>query len=205
MSGLDHDADLGFLYWNQDEHQFQIDGDDQSGESLHQSNTPLTRNTDTETNTVTTSAAWRSSSPQLPASDSDNSDNSSGKRRPEVRLRSASRKPKILTRRKPPGSEKTLHALKCHNSVEKQYRTRLKLHFENLLAVIQASRAKDAGPDEDGSAIPDHCFSRGEVLDAARQRILTLEKENKQLAMRNDELLKDMAVMQQILRTARAK
>ncbi|KAH7146635.1 hypothetical protein B0J13DRAFT_413775, partial [Dactylonectria estremocensis] len=102
--------------------------------------------------------------------------------RPNVKLRSASRKPETPTRRKSAVPGKVLHARECHNNVEKQYRTRLKLHFENLLGMIQASRAKDAGPDEDGEANPDHCFSRGGVLDAARQRILTLEKENKQLA-----------------------
>ncbi|WAO97221.1 BHLH domain-containing protein [Fusarium falciforme] len=283
MSGIDYDVDLGFLYWDQEENQFQlplaatltldqaallgdihnfppkahtpsspgvlindawsaiespiseastrdvntalgtplllpndvsdfsytadipyphIDGNDQSLETLHQSNTPWT---DAETNSVTSSTPGRPSPPQSPTSNSLDGDNSSSKTRPDVKLRSASRKPKTPTRRKPPVPDKLLHERECHNRVEKQYRTRLKLHFENLLAVLQASRAKDAGPDEDGSAIPDHCFSRGEVLDAARQRILALEKENKQLAMGNDQLLKNMAAMQQSLRTDRAK
>ena len=69
-----------------------------------------------------------------------------------------------------------------HNNVEKQYRTRLKYHFERLLSVLQESMPKNEYRGKDGSVKDPHCFSRGEVLDAARRRILVLEEENKRLA-----------------------
>jgi hypothetical protein len=74
--------------------------------------------------------------------------------------------------------------------VEKQYRNRLKMQFEKLLAVLPMRSSND---DDDVDAIaPDHSFSRGEVLDAARRRILSLEKENQQLAVAHDQLMKDI-------------
>ncbi|KAJ3455335.1 hypothetical protein MRS44_013935 [Fusarium solani] len=194
VSGFSYTADI--LYP-------QIDGNDQPLERLHQSKTLGTRKTDAETNSVTSSPTGEPSPPQPPADNDVNRDKNSSKRRPDTKLRSASRKPKALTRRQPPVPKKVLHARECHNSVEKRYRTRLKLHFESLLAAIQAPRATGVGPDYQGSAIPGHCVSRGEVLDGARQRILALERENKQLAMGNDQLLKDMAALRQTFRTVR--
>jgi hypothetical protein len=108
----------------------------------------------------------------------------------DVKLRSASRKPR-RPRKKPAPS---LHARQCHNEVEKQYRTRLKLRFENLLAVLQASCTND--DDLSGVSITDvgHIFSRGEVLDVATNRILALEKENDKLLSRVKQLTLGAAV-----------
>ncbi|KAJ0126276.1 Calcium-transporting ATPase 3 [Fusarium oxysporum f. sp. albedinis] len=68
------------------------------------------------------------------------------------------------------------------------YRTRLKLRFENLLAVLQASRTND--DDLRGVSTTDvgYVFSRGEVLNAATHRILALEKENDKLSSRVKQL-----------------
>ncbi|EXL66426.1 hypothetical protein FOPG_17393 [Fusarium oxysporum f. sp. conglutinans race 2 54008] len=108
----------------------------------------------------------------------------------DVKLRSASHKPK-RPRKKPAPS---LQARECHNKVEKQYRTRLKLRFENLLAVLQASRTND--DDLRGASTTDvgYTFSRGEVLDAATHRILALEKENDELSSRVKHLTHGAAV-----------
>jgi hypothetical protein len=114
----------------------------------------------------------------------------SGSRFADVKLRSASRKPK-RSRKKPAPS---LQARECHNEVEKQYRTRLKLRFENLLAVLQASRTNNDGLS--GVNVPNagYVFSRGEVLDAATHRILALEKENDRLSLRVKQLTHGAAV-----------
>ncbi|KAJ4177536.1 hypothetical protein NW767_015100 [Fusarium falciforme] len=112
--------------------------------------------------------------------------------REKVKLRCSSRKPKNRTR-KPAIPERVLRARNRHNNVERTYRTRLKLHFENLLATLQES---PAGLNHPGLDISGRSFSRGEVLDAARRRILTLEKVNEQLATGNEQLLKDMVTMQ---------
>ncbi|KAG7404315.1 Allergen Fus c 3 [Fusarium oxysporum f. sp. rapae] len=101
----------------------------------------------------------------------------------EVKLRSASRRPKRF-RRKPPLPPNIQQARECHNNVDKQYRTRLKLRFESLLMAIQGSRPKNDNVGGDDSMDADHCYSRGEVLDAARQRILAMEEENKRLSTR---------------------
>ncbi|EXK78364.1 hypothetical protein FOQG_16964 [Fusarium oxysporum f. sp. raphani 54005] len=107
--------------------------------------------------------------------------------RREVKLRSVSRKPKRF-RVKPAVAPKTQQAREYHNNVEKQYRTRLKLRFEKLLTVLQASRREDERPGEAKSLGTNDCFSRRDVLDTARQRILSLEEENKRLSYKIDEL-----------------
>ncbi|EXK25552.1 hypothetical protein FOMG_17794 [Fusarium oxysporum f. sp. melonis 26406] len=111
----------------------------------------------------------------------------------EVELRSASRRPKRF-RKKPQVPPNIQQARECHNNVEKQYRTRLKLRFESLIMAIQGSRPKNDNVGGDDSVDADHCYSRGEVLDAARQRILTLEEENKRLSTRIQELNKSPTI-----------
>ncbi|KAH7193946.1 uncharacterized protein B0J16DRAFT_412486 [Fusarium flagelliforme] len=100
---------------------------------------------------------------------------------PPPKMRSASRKPKNL-RARPPIPSESRQARDSHNKVEKQYRTRLKYHFERLLLVLQESMPKSQYRGKDGSVKDPYCFSRGEVLDVARQRILALQEENKRLA-----------------------
>ena len=100
---------------------------------------------------------------------------------PPPKMRSASRKPKNLQGR-PSVPAEIRQARDSHNNVEKKYRTRLKSHFERLLSVLQESMPKSEYRGKDGSVKDPHCFSRGEVLDAARRRIVVLEEENKRLA-----------------------
>jgi hypothetical protein len=99
----------------------------------------------------------------------------------QVKMRSASRRPKKVSK-KPALPAHVVQARECHNNVEKQYRTRLKQKFERLLAVLQASKTKDESGGEGDSEAPDCGYSRGEVLDFARQRILALEEENRYLS-----------------------
>ncbi|KAF4500853.1 Allergen Fus c 3 [Fusarium agapanthi] len=99
----------------------------------------------------------------------------------QVKMRSASRKPKKV-RKKPALPAHVVQARECHNNVEKQYRTRLKQKFERLLAVLQAPKTKEESGGERESEAPDCGYSRGEVLDFARQRILTLEENNRNLS-----------------------
>ncbi|EKJ70081.1 hypothetical protein FPSE_09741 [Fusarium pseudograminearum CS3096] len=98
-----------------------------------------------------------------------------------VKMRSASRRPKKVSK-KPALPAHVVQARECHNNVEKQYRTRLKQKFERLLAVLQASKTKDESGGEGDAEAPDCGYSRGEVLNFARQRILTLEEENRHLS-----------------------
>ncbi|KAK2684682.1 hypothetical protein QWA68_016494 [Fusarium oxysporum] len=100
--------------------------------------------------------------------------------RTEVKMRSASCRAKKVQKHQLPAH--VLEARKSHNNVEKQYRTRLKLRFERLLAVLEASKVRDEVAGEGDSGPPDLGYSQGEVLDAASQRILTLEEENRHLS-----------------------
>ncbi|KAG7404102.1 Allergen Fus c 3 [Fusarium oxysporum f. sp. rapae] len=123
----------------------------------------------------------------------DNHQNSEGgpNARVKAKLRSVSRKPKKF-RKKPAVTPNTQQARECHNNIEKQYRTRLKLRFERLLTVLQASRREDESLGEVKPIEMNYCFSRGDVLDAAGQRIFALEEENKRLLCKIEELSQDL-------------
>ncbi|KAJ2897053.1 hypothetical protein MKZ38_005003 [Zalerion maritima] len=97
-------------------------------------------------------------------------------------LRTASRKAKRTSAHKPAASEEELRARASHNLVEKQYRNRLNTQFERLLAVLPAP-----GSDDDGGT-DDRRLSKAEVLDIARKRIRSLEKERDNLKMQKNEL-----------------
>lgn len=85
-----------------------------------------------------------------------------------------------------------MRARECHNLVEKQYRNRLKAQFEALLAVLPVSQPLDCTRPITGNAQRGQYFSRGQVLDAARERILTLEEEIEQGTAVRDWLLSDL-------------
>jgi hypothetical protein len=99
----------------------------------------------------------------------------------EVKMRSSSHKPK-KAHKKARLPAHVLQERECHNNIEKQYRTGLKLRFERLPAVLEASKVRNEAVGDGDSEAPDFCYSRGEVLDAARHRILTLEEENRYLS-----------------------
>lgn len=85
-----------------------------------------------------------------------------------------------------------------HNLAEKQYRIRLKAQFEALLAVLPvANKSNDVGPSP--RVIQGQCFSRGEVLDAARETILKQENEIEALTAKRDQLERDMATLERVL------
>jgi len=123
----------------------------------------------------------------------------SNQRGPSANLRTASHKPKKPKRRltknvaykKPPSSETLKQPRQNHNLVEKRYRSRLKNHFESLLAVLPIPPCKD-GHNYDSC---DHCFSRAEVLISARDRIVSLEEGFEAMAKERDQLLTDIALM----------
>ncbi|RSM03796.1 hypothetical protein CEP52_007155 [Fusarium oligoseptatum] len=110
--------------------------------------------------------------------------------RPDIKLRSASCKPK-RTRRTPTGPKQEVRARECHNLVEKQYRTRLKAQFEALLAVLPIAQTLDHS-DEATRGNPGQYLSRGQVLEAARERILKLERDLEEVASMRDELVRDL-------------
>ncbi|KAH7179000.1 uncharacterized protein B0J16DRAFT_346178 [Fusarium flagelliforme] len=111
-----------------------------------------------------------------------------GKESPEVKLRSASRKPK-RTRQRTSVAAGVQRARNCHNNIEKKYRARLKQGFERLLAVLYTSMpSMGLMGNESKSLDAGYCYSRGEVLDAAMQRILALEEDNRRLTCRLLEL-----------------
>uniref|UniRef100_A0A0C4BL12 BHLH domain-containing protein n=3 Tax=Fusarium oxysporum TaxID=5507 RepID=A0A0C4BL12_FUSOF len=110
---------------------------------------------------------------------------------PEVKMRSASHKLKKV-HKKPGLPAHVLQARECYNNMEKQYRTRLKLRFEGLLAVLEACKMRDEAVGEGDPEAPDFGYSRGEVLDAARQRVLTLEEENRHLSTQLSDLNKTL-------------
>jgi hypothetical protein len=181
--------------------QFEISG-------LLQTNLPTTYQTSTETVSnhfeyapSVESRSRNSSEPVFPAGDDDNSSGllvpsrSNSSQDSEIQLRSASRISKNRKRRHPVLSNSQKHARECHNLVEKQYRTRLKAQFENLLAVLPTPQDPNyAGKDATGN--PGRYLSRGQVLEAARERIIKLENEVELSTLRRDRLLKDMARME---------
>lgn len=116
--------------------------------------------------------------------------------RSDVKLWSASRKPKKSPRRERSSQKDGMRARECHNLVEKQYRCRLKAQFEALLAVLPVPHPLGhAG--QIPSASRDQYFSRGQVLDAARERILQLEEAVEQAAAVRDRLLGGLAYLRQ--------
>ncbi|EMT72277.1 Allergen Fus c 3, partial [Fusarium odoratissimum] len=110
---------------------------------------------------------------------------------PYIQLRSASQKPKNRKNHQPAPSRDIVRARKCHNQVEKKYRNRLRIQFENLLAVLPTAQASTY-TDRDTAGHIGYSLSRGQVLDAARDRILELEKKVELLNQENNWLLKDM-------------
>ncbi|EXL39443.1 hypothetical protein FOCG_17943 [Fusarium oxysporum f. sp. radicis-lycopersici 26381] len=126
----------------------------------------------------------------------DNSADVSTQQAPGVNLCTASHQPKEeLTKKmaykKPSSSEALKQPRENHNLAEKRYRSRLKNHFENLLAILPMPLSKD-GNNHDSC---DRCFSRAEVLALARERILSLEEGVEALAEERDQLVRDIALM----------
>ncbi|KAH7190848.1 hypothetical protein DER44DRAFT_735457 [Fusarium oxysporum] len=120
----------------------------------------------------------------------------STQRGPSVNLRTASHKPKKqLTKKmaykKPSSSEALKQPRENHNLAEKRHRSRLKNHFESLLAILPMPPSKD-GNNHDSC---DHCFSRAEVLALARERIVSLEEGFEAMAKERGQLLRDIAIM----------
>jgi hypothetical protein len=75
--------------------------------------------------------------------------------------------------------------------VEKRYRSRLKNHFESLLAVLPVPLSKDGNHGDNY----DRRFSRAEVLVSARDRIVSLEEGFEAMAKERDQLLTHIALM----------
>jgi hypothetical protein len=137
-------------------------------------------------------------------------------------LRTASRKPKLLSgssmdTEAPDDDDLTTEerrARQSHNQVEKQYRNRLNQQFESLLAVLPTDRRRSSlssdgkakGKNEEGinprirggtasigTEDDDRRLSKAEVLDMARQRIETLEQDCLNLQNERTELMNNMS------------
>lgn len=130
-----------------------------------------------------------------------------------ITLRTASRKPKPNARPEDNGSNsrdlspsspdgggdsltsEERRARQNHNVVEKQYRNRLNIQFERLLAILPANQADVDGASRHGE-FDDRRMSKAEVLDMARRRIHALEQERKQLHAEREALLENVNIMQ---------
>ncbi|SPJ83617.1 uncharacterized protein FTOL_10133 [Fusarium torulosum] len=116
-----------------------------------------------------------------------------------VNLRTASYKPKKPTKwltknlayKKLTSLERLTQPRQSHNLVEKRYRSKLKSHFESLLAVLPVPPSKD---DHDQKSC-NRCFTRAEVLVAARDRIISLEEGLEVMAKERDQLQADVALI----------
>ncbi|KAI5458729.1 hypothetical protein BGZ63DRAFT_391956 [Mariannaea sp. PMI_226] len=110
------------------------------------------------------------------------------KKRSVAQLRTASRAPRkgpTMVPQRPTETEEDVKARAAHNQVEQQYRKRLNLHFERLLAVLPPPTGV-AGGRKDG--IGEKRVSKAEVLDLATERIRTLERQMGRLEMEGMEL-----------------
>jgi hypothetical protein len=124
--------------------------------------------------------------------------------RPTTQLRTASRAPKRYsqsTSRKPAESVEEVKARAAHNQVEQQYRKRLNAQFERLLAVLPQQEYEEDGFEgsegADGGKLGlEKRISKAEVLDLARRRIKTLERERASLETQKDELVESVERMQ---------
>jgi hypothetical protein len=133
----------------------------------------------------------------------DSNMNANAKTRTGVKLRSASRKRKTLSSKtmaskKAPVSPTEQQARHCHNQVERQYRNRLNLQFENLLTALPTVQSEDDHIDvlSDGHDNNSRCFSKAEVLGRAKRRIKSLERDNEVLVMEQDQMVADITRIQ---------
>lgn len=132
-----------------------------------------------------------------------------------IQLRTASRKPKTSASPKSasPAEEEDdddealtneeKRARQSHNAVEKQYRNRLNMQFERLLAVLPADQQAEARDRHhmkgSGSSVgdaDDKRMSKAEVLDMARRRIRALEEERLALQEERKGLIENVSEMQ---------
>jgi hypothetical protein len=149
----------------------------------------------------------RHSSPVVSTTDKDKgSQGLSGdeKRKSTTQLRTASRAPKRYsqsTARKPAETAEEVKARAAHNQVEQQYRKRLNAQFERLLQVLPQQDYDEEGMDEDGGgeggrSAMEKRISKAEVLDLARRRIKTLEREKEKLEREKEQLLLNQSRVQ---------
>ncbi|EFX02316.1 helix-loop-helix DNA-binding domain containing protein [Grosmannia clavigera kw1407] len=165
--------------------------------------------TDTKSKSIS-SASSSSSSSSIASNRCSNSGHGGNH---NITLRTASRKPKLSTRPEdngcnsrdsspcsPDGGGDSLtseerRARQNHNVVEKQYRNRLNIQFERLLAILPANQTDSDGASRHGE-FDDRRMSKAEVLDMARRRIHSLEQERKQLHAEREALLENVNIMQ---------
>ena len=131
--------------------------------------------------------AVRSSSP--PKDEGVKGPKTESKRGASARLRSASRKSKNAGNKANRTSSEA-HARECHNVVEKHYRNRLNANFAKLLAVLPPAQIEKHGAKFDPNGC--RCLSKGQVLDAARDHIVELEKEIESETVIRDALLRNL-------------
>lgn len=113
------------------------------------------------------------------------------------KLRSASRASKN-THHKPAETPEERKTRASHNLVEKQYRNRLNIQFENLLnSLPDLSRDNEGEVGEDGDVEGERRVSKAEVLDMARRHIKQLEKDKLGLETERDQLLQMMETLRE--------
>ncbi|KAH8656731.1 hypothetical protein BGZ61DRAFT_523896 [Ilyonectria robusta] len=124
-----------------------------------------------------------------------------------IKLRTTSRKPKEppskkLGGDKVPFSPSAAQPRHSHNLAEKQYRNRLNQQFNNLLAALPAPPSEDCDCHDIGNRrlSKARCLSKARVMDHARQRIKSLERENQALVKERDKLMKNINLMQEMIK-----
>jgi len=122
----------------------------------------------------------------------------SGHHRPTTQLRTAQRNSRYNnSSHKPAENAEERKARAMHNQVEQQYRKRLNAQFERLLAALppedylssESGGGTATTTPGSGGLEDDKRVSKAEVLDRARQRIRTLEKERASLERQKRELV----------------
>ncbi|KAI0129638.1 helix-loop-helix DNA-binding domain-containing protein [Xylariales sp. AK1849] len=98
---------------------------------------------------------------------------------------------------KPRNSERA-----AHNDIERKYRTNLKDRIAELREAIPSLRSIPEDHDDDGSPVPVSRapkVSKGTVLTKATEYIHQLERRNRSMAHKNDELLRRLQAFEQLL------
>ncbi|KAK9775290.1 hypothetical protein SCAR479_07966 [Seiridium cardinale] len=87
----------------------------------------------------------------------------------------------------------------AHNDIERKYRTNLKDRIADLREAIPSLRSIPEDYDDDGSPVPVSRAPKGTILTKATEYIHQLERRNRSMAHKNEELLRRLQAFEQLL------
>ncbi|KAH8666462.1 hypothetical protein BX600DRAFT_273859 [Xylariales sp. PMI_506] len=87
----------------------------------------------------------------------------------------------------------------AHNDIERKYRTNLKDRIAELREAIPSLRSIPEDYDDEGSPVPVSRAPKGTILTKATEYIHQLERRNRSMAHKNDELLRRLQAFEQLL------